>query len=132
MDNYSHDSVASLREKLYTRVQTQKDEQACIDLLAEHCPDAPRPFAFAAEVDPYVIDIPQPAWDRLDRFEGEMYTRERVQVELADGSTVAAETYVINHRFMGCLEEVEWEFGEFLRNGKEKFRNSYRGYQDLT
>ncbi|WP_035244399.1 patatin-like phospholipase family protein [Desulfonatronovibrio hydrogenovorans] len=65
MDNYSHESVASLREELYARVQTQKDEQACIDLLAEHCPDAPRPFALAAEVDPYVIEINFEAADLL-------------------------------------------------------------------
>ncbi|MBS3779777.1 MAG: hypothetical protein KGY41_05245 [Desulfovermiculus sp.] len=57
MDNYSYDSVADLREELYSRVQTQKDEQACIDLLAEHCPDAPRPYVFAVQVDPYVIEI---------------------------------------------------------------------------
>lgn len=57
MDNYSHESVASLREALYARVQPQRDERACIDLLAEHCPDAPRPVAFAAEVDPFVIEI---------------------------------------------------------------------------
>ena len=57
MDNYSQDSVARLREELYARVQTQKDEQACIDLLAQNCPAAPRPFALAAEVDPDVIEI---------------------------------------------------------------------------
>ena len=57
MDNYSYDSVADLREELYSRVQTQKDEQAYIDLLAEHCPEAPRPYPFAAQVDPYVIEI---------------------------------------------------------------------------
>ncbi|MDD5475805.1 MAG: patatin-like phospholipase family protein [Syntrophales bacterium] len=57
MDNYSYDSVAGLREELYSRVQSQKDEQACIELLSGHCPDAPRPVAFAAGVDPYVIEI---------------------------------------------------------------------------
>jgi NTE family protein len=57
MDNYSYDSVAQLREALYARVQTQKDEQACSALLAEHCPQAPRPMPFAAEIDPYVIEI---------------------------------------------------------------------------
>jgi NTE family protein len=57
MDNYSHDSVAGLREALYSRVQTQRDAQACADMLAEHCPRAPKPFPFAADIDPYVIEI---------------------------------------------------------------------------
>lgn len=57
MDNYSHDSVADLREALYRRVQTQKDEKACTDLLTEHCPQAPKPIPFAADIDPYVIEI---------------------------------------------------------------------------
>jgi NTE family protein len=57
MDNYSLDSVADLRETLYSRVQTQKDDQACADLLARHCPQAPKPIPFAVEIDPYVIEI---------------------------------------------------------------------------
>ena len=65
MDNYSYDSVAVLREELYSRVQTQKDEQACVDLLSEHCPEAPKPFPFASEVDPYVIEINFEAADQV-------------------------------------------------------------------
>ena len=57
MDNYSYDSVTKLRQALYARVQTQKDEQACIDLLSSKCPRAPRPIPFAASIDPYVIEI---------------------------------------------------------------------------
>lgn len=57
MDNYSYDSVSVLREALYARVQTQKDEQACAKLLAEKCPQAPQPVPFAADLDPYVIEI---------------------------------------------------------------------------
>jgi NTE family protein len=57
MDNYSHDSVADLREALYSRVQSQRNDQACADLLTEHCPQAPKPIPFAADIDPYVIEI---------------------------------------------------------------------------
>jgi NTE family protein len=57
MDNYSYDSVTKLREALYARVQTQQNDQACVELLAQHCPKAPKPFPFAAEIDPYVIEI---------------------------------------------------------------------------
>lgn len=57
MDNYSHDSVTKLRNTLYARVQTQKDDEACGSLLAKHCPNAPKPFPLAADIDPYVIEI---------------------------------------------------------------------------
>lgn len=57
MDNYSHDSVTKLRDALYARVQIQKDTEACASLLAEQCPQARKPFPFATEVDPYVIEI---------------------------------------------------------------------------
>lgn len=76
-------------------------------------------------------DIPESAWTLLDRFEGEMYARVRAQVELADGIAAAVETYVINGRFSGCLEDVEWDFTEFLCHGKERFRKSYKGYLEL-
>jgi NTE family protein len=49
--------VAGLREVLYARVQTQKDEQACVALLSQSCPQAPKPIPFAADIDPYVIEI---------------------------------------------------------------------------
>jgi NTE family protein len=57
MDNYSYDSVTKLREALYTRVQTQMNDQACAALLSTQCPNAPEPIAFAADIDPYVIEI---------------------------------------------------------------------------
>ncbi len=76
-------------------------------------------------------DIPKSAWILLDRFEGEMYVRVRAQVDLADGSVAAAQTYVVNGCFSGCLEDVEWNFADFLCSGKERFRMSYTGYLKL-
>ncbi len=57
MDNYSQDSVAKLREALYDRVQTQNNDQACNAILSEYCPKAPKAIPFAADIDPYVIEI---------------------------------------------------------------------------
>jgi len=57
MDNYSYDSVTELREALYARVQTQKDEQACVAMLSKYCPQVPAPIPFAADIDPYLIEI---------------------------------------------------------------------------
>ena len=76
-------------------------------------------------------DVPESAWARLDRFEGEMYSRESVQVELADGSAVAAATYVVHGDFTSCLDETEWDFTAFLDSDEESFCKSYEGYRAL-
>jgi NTE family protein len=57
MDNYSYDSVSKLREALYARVQVQKDDKAYAAALTKYCPQAPKPISFAADIDPYVIEI---------------------------------------------------------------------------
>ncbi|MCK8600107.1 patatin-like phospholipase family protein [Desulfoferrobacter suflitae] len=65
MDNYSYDSVTELREALYRRVQTQKNDQACVALLSEYCPEAPKPILFPVDIDPYVIEINFEAADQI-------------------------------------------------------------------
>ena len=45
-------------------------------------------------------------------------------------SAVAA-TYVVHDDFIGCLDGAEWDFAAFLRNGKESFCKSYKGYRAL-
>ena len=57
MDNYSYDSVSKLREALYARVQVQKDDKAYAAALTKYCPQAPKSISFAADIDPYVIEI---------------------------------------------------------------------------
>ena len=75
--------------------------------------------------------MPPSAWDRLDRFEGDMYSREIVQVQLRWGSAVPAATYVLRPQFRGYLDEAEWDFDVFLSEGKGRFRSSYKGYLAL-
>ena len=77
------------------------------------------------------LDVPGSAWDRLDRFEGEMYARQPVEVELKDGTTLLADVYVVRPEFLGDLEEFDWDFSEFLRNGKTSFQSQYKGYRSL-
>ena len=77
------------------------------------------------------LSISGATWDRLDRFEGEMYSREMVQVELNHGQAIPAETYVARAEFMGYLVDAEWDFAEFLRKNKGSFRRTYKGYRAL-
>ncbi len=76
-------------------------------------------------------DIPHSAWIRLDQFEGQLYSRERVPVLFADGTRADADTYVVQHHFQHCLEEREWDFEQFIRQGKDRFCNSYKGYDTI-
>lgn len=76
-------------------------------------------------------DIPDTAWLRLDRFEGEMYDRRFVNVVLADGRTESVYTYIIRPEFEGRLESTEWNFEAFLRTGKARFETDYPGYGAL-
>ena len=76
-------------------------------------------------------DVPQAAWARLDRFEGEMYIRRQVPIELGGGKKVAAQAYIVKPGFMDLLEATEWDFSEFLRNGKARFQKRYKGYGAL-
>lgn len=76
-------------------------------------------------------DLPVSAWNRLDRFEGRMYVRTPVEIELNDGTILPAATYVVRQEFTDQLEESEWDFEEFLRSGKKYFQRNYRGYRLL-
>ncbi len=76
-------------------------------------------------------NVPESAWDRLDLFEGEMYARQRVQIELKDGGTLSAEAYVVQPAFLDRLDQSDWDFADFLRNGKARFQRHYKGYQSL-
>jgi gamma-glutamylcyclotransferase (GGCT)/AIG2-like uncharacterized protein YtfP len=53
---------------------------------------------------------------RLDRFEGEMYARRRVQVRRGDGSTCDAEAYVVAATHAARLEDEPWDVERFRRD----------------
>ena len=75
--------------------------------------------------------VPNSGWDRLDRFEGEMYARKLVQIELIDGVTLLAATYVVQPEFLDHLDQSGWDFADFIRNGKASFQMNFKGYQSL-
>jgi len=77
------------------------------------------------------LNVPHSAWIRLDRFEGEMYARQAVQVAVDDGTTLPAETYVAKPEFLAQLVPSEWDFEGFLRNAKTTFQRQYQGYHSL-
>jgi gamma-glutamylcyclotransferase (GGCT)/AIG2-like uncharacterized protein YtfP len=76
-------------------------------------------------------NVPDSAWERLDRFEGEMYARQLVQIELNDGATLPAATDVVQPEFLANLDQSDWDLADFLRNGKASFQRHFKGYQSL-
>jgi len=76
-------------------------------------------------------DVPAAAWARLDRFEGELYARRPVVVELSGGGLLPAAAYVAEAALRERLARCDWDFDEFLRRGKARFRKHYRGFRAL-
>ena len=76
-------------------------------------------------------NVPDSAWDRLDAFEGEMYERRLVRIDLDGATTLLAMTYVVRPEFLDHLEKSGWDFAQFLRSGKAGFQNDYKGYRSL-
>lgn len=77
------------------------------------------------------LDLPATAWPRLDAFEGSEYTRETVEVTLADGRRAAAWTYVFKPACVARLGPGEWDFARFLATGKARFTGQYLGFGQL-
>jgi gamma-glutamylcyclotransferase (GGCT)/AIG2-like uncharacterized protein YtfP len=78
------------------------------------------------------LDVPPEAMARLDRFEGEMYSREAVMVHPKGGDrALAAMVYVIKPEFTHLLTSEEWDFQKFLKHGKRVFEEEYDGFEAL-
>lgn len=73
-------------------------------------------------------DVSPEAWRRLDKFEGDLYERRRVQIELSDGSCLSAGAYVVKPEFTSRLSLEDWRPDRFLKYGKSQFRRFYKGY----
>jgi predicted acylesterase/phospholipase RssA len=56
MDNYSVETIETMKELRDSRVRAQRNIAACQRRLAE-CPGAPRLPGFAGDIEPYVIEI---------------------------------------------------------------------------
>ncbi|MDD5366778.1 MAG: gamma-glutamylcyclotransferase [Gallionellaceae bacterium] len=68
---------------------------------------------------------------RLDAFEGEMYERVRVQVNLVGGGSVAAWCYIFRAPYRHRLLLGDWSFEAFLAGGKARFLARYMGFAAL-
>jgi gamma-glutamylcyclotransferase (GGCT)/AIG2-like uncharacterized protein YtfP len=65
-------------------------------------------------------DVPDSAWARLDRFEGEMYAKKIVYINIVDDEILLSMAYVIMPEYMDRLGG-NWNFSDFVRNHKADF-----------
>jgi gamma-glutamylcyclotransferase (GGCT)/AIG2-like uncharacterized protein YtfP len=69
------------------------------------------------------------AMTKLDRFEGEMYRRQTVEVSLPDGSKREAWTYVLKPKYARLLADKDWDFDAFCKHHKRSFLKGYAGFR---
>lgn len=65
--------------------------------------------------------VSQEALLRLDRFEGQMYARQLVLVQLSSGDPLACEAFVIEPEYLGLVDDSPWDFEYFQREGRGRF-----------
>lgn len=69
--------------------------------------------------------------NRLDRFEGEMYFRDIVNVSLLNDAIQQAETYVLKPEYYHVIDDKDWEYDLFMQSGKKIFEDGYFGFGEL-
>jgi gamma-glutamylcyclotransferase (GGCT)/AIG2-like uncharacterized protein YtfP len=75
--------------------------------------------------------IKEQGWKRLDRFEGEIYSRERVVVNYPENGQETVYCYVVKPEFRQLLTKTPWDFQAFLEHGKKIFQARYMGFKDI-
>jgi gamma-glutamylcyclotransferase (GGCT)/AIG2-like uncharacterized protein YtfP len=60
-------------------------------------------------------------FEALDAFEGEMYEKQRIQIQLEDGDTGTAFAYLVKESYEKYLEPVAWSYTQFIEVDKKQF-----------
>ena len=76
-------------------------------------------------------DVDDRSLKLLDDFEGELYQRTSVRVEVVQHGTLIAETYLFNPTRLQLLSSEAWDEEEFKREHLEEFLRNYRGFSIL-
>ncbi len=70
------------------------------------------------------------SWYLLDHFEGEFYLRKPVKILLNEERRIIdAQTYIIKPQYSYLLSSKPWNYEKFLKNGKDQFLRTYKGFQ---
>ncbi len=75
------------------------------------------------------LDVPAAVIERLDRFEGDQYLRQAVEVRCVDGVIRKCQAYAIAPDSLALLTAEAWDMESFVRDGGlKRFSRSYRGF----
>lgn len=77
------------------------------------------------------LNLPAKAIKRLDGFEGEMYSRQEVNVISDNIGLTKAMAYVFKPKYKHLLTNEPWSYSRFLAVGKPKFEAAYMGYKSI-
>ncbi len=77
------------------------------------------------------FNISPASWRQLDLFEGEMYSRQIIEIMLENSTVISAFTYIVRERYHTYLTTDDWDFDEFLKSGKKAFIHGYHGYNEI-
>jgi gamma-glutamylcyclotransferase (GGCT)/AIG2-like uncharacterized protein YtfP len=76
-------------------------------------------------------DVDDLSLNLLDDFEGELYKRISVPVEVDQSGALIAETYVVSPEHLHRLSSVPWDVDKFKKENLQEFLRSYKGFSLL-
>jgi gamma-glutamylcyclotransferase (GGCT)/AIG2-like uncharacterized protein YtfP len=76
-------------------------------------------------------DVDDRSLELLDDFEGELYERIAVRVELDRNGTMSAATYIFAREHLQLLSSEAWDFEKFKREHLQEFLKTYKGFSLL-
>ena len=68
----------------------------------------------------------------LDDFEGGLYQRVSVRVEVGHGGRLNAEAYIISLEHLHLMSSEPWDFDEFKKDHLQEFLRKYKGFSALS
>jgi len=69
---------------------------------------------------------------RLDKFEGEYYSRQSVSVTQYDEEKMMVDTYILKPEYYSIMEEKRWDVKKFQVEGLDRFMKSYFGFDKIN
>ena len=76
-------------------------------------------------------DVDDLSLHSLDEFEGELYTRISVRVEVDQQGPLIAETYIVSPEHLHLLSSEPWDIEEFEKKHLQEFLRGYKGFSVL-
>ena len=77
------------------------------------------------------LNVSKQALKRLDHYEGDLYERSAVIIQLANGHWLDAHSYVIKPDYQSMMSDQDWHLENFNEHHHTQFKQEYEGFQHL-